>query len=259
MHPFHKEFHWLAGLWACTLCFGALAQGNPAQRLECVADVYPPYTMEKAGLISGMGADMLVEAGRQVGLDVSVKVLPFARIENELKRGAASNVACAYAFSRTQAREAYMLFGTVPQSVSRYVLFAKVTKGNGVYPGVPGLKNARIGVRFAFRVPESIQQAADRGELTLESVNDDELNFKKLGLGRVDYVLTNHDVGETMLRRLHMNDVQEMRPAVMELAVYVVFNKSMPQATAWRDAIDKGLLAARANRAEQRIRAEYLK
>lgn len=152
-----------------------------------------------------------------------------------------------------------MLFGNVPQSTSRYVLFAKSAKGNPTYTGVAGLKNARVGVRFAFRVPELIQQAADRGELTLDAVNNDELNFKKLELGRVDYVLTNHDVGETMLRRLGLEGIQELRPAVMELPVFIVFNKAMPQAVAWRDAIDKGLLAVRASRIEQRIRAEYLR
>lgn len=254
-----RGFQRLGSLLTLALCIGAHAQTNSVNRLECVASVYPPHTFAKAGVISGIGADMLVEAGRQVGLDVTIKILPFARIENELKRGVASTVACAYAFSKTPEREAYMLFGNVPQSISKYVLFAKVAKGTGTYTGVASLKNSRIGVRFAFRVPGSIQQAADRGELTLDSVNDDEFNFRKLGLGRVDYVLTNDDVGETMLRRLSLDDVQELRPAVTELPVYVVFNKSMPRAVAWRDAIDKGLLAVRAGRMEQRIRAEYLR
>jgi polar amino acid transport system substrate-binding protein len=236
------------------------AQTTPASptRLECVADVYPPYTLESGGVVSGIGADLLVEAGRRAGVDIVVKLLPFARIENELKRGAASHVACAYAFSKTPEREAYMLFGTVPQSVTRYVLYAKSNKG-GAYTGVNALQGARIGVRLAFRLPDAIKQMGEVGSLTLDAVNDDELNFRKLALGRLDFVLTNQDVGESMIRRLQLTDVHALRPAVAEFPTYVVFNKALEQAPAWRNAIDRGLQAVRTDRSEQRIREQYLR
>jgi polar amino acid transport system substrate-binding protein len=244
---------WWAMLILCAVS-NALAQAPapapapaPAiSHLDCVADVYPPYTVETGGVVSGLGADLLVEAGRRTGLDIVVKILPFARIENELKRAGASSVACAYAFSRTPEREAYMLFSNVPLSVTSYVLYARTGKTHGVYAGVQALQGTRIGVRLAFRVPDALKQAAERGELTLEPVNDDELNFRKLALGRLDYVLINQDVGETLLRRLQLSDIKAMRPAVAEFPTYVVFNKGLEQAVAWRNAVDRGILATRA-------------
>ena len=226
--------------------------------LECVADVYPPFTLHSGGVVSGLAADVLVEAGKRAGLNINVKVLPFAHIDNELKRGAASSVACAYAFSRTPEREAYMLFGNVPVSVTSYVLYAKASKSRAAYTGVDLLHGARIGVRLAFRVPEAIKQAAERGDITLEPVNDDEFNFRKLNLGRLDYVLTNQDVGETMVRRLQLADIKALRPAVEEFPTFVVFNKGLENAVAWRNAVDKGMQAVRGSRTEQRIREHYL-
>ena len=250
---------------AVLICVLLASQWSVAQdaamtphHLDCFADVYPPYTVQREGGVSGIAVDLLQEAGRRVGLDVTVKVLPFARITNELKRGAASPVACAYAFSRTTERELTMLFGTVPASTTRYVLYAKSGVGNS-YTGAAALRGARIGVRLAFRVPEAIKQAAERGELTLETVNNDEFNFRKLGLGRVDYVLTNEDVGETMILRLKLEDTHALRPAVEEFATYMVFNKAMEQAPALRNALDKGMQAVRADDTEKRIRAQYLR
>lgn len=237
----------------------AWAQPSALPHLDCVADVYPPFTLESGGVVSGLAVDLLVEAGKRAGLDITVKVLPFARIDNELKRGAASSVACAYALSRTPEREAYMLFGSVPVSVTSYVLYAKAARGNAAYTGVDTLQGARIGVRLAFRVPEAIKQAAERGDITLETVNDDEFNFRKLSLGRVDYVLTNQDVGETMVRRLQLADVKALRPAVEEFPTFVVFNKGLEHAAAWRNAVDKGMQAVRGSRTEQRIREQYLR
>lgn len=235
------------------------AQVSQGTRLECVGDVYPPFTQEIDGVVSGLGADLLVEAGRRAGLDIVIKILPFARIENELKRGAASTVACAYAFSRTPEREAYMLFGNVPQGITRYVLYAKASKAGSAYAGVEALRGARIGVRLAFRVPESIKQAVARGDVKLESVYDDELNFRKLSLGRLDYVLANQDVGDAMQRRLQLSDIKALKPAVTEFPTFVVFNKGLEQATGWRDALDKGMQSLHGTKVEQQLRDAYLR
>lgn len=250
---------WVLSMLLASGSAAAAAQTGNLPHLGCVADVYPPFTLQSGGVVSGLAVDTLVEAGKRAGLDITVKVLPFARIDNELKRGAASGVACAYAFSRTPERENYMLFGSVPVSVTSYVLYAKAARSNVAYTGMDALQGARIGVRLAFRVPEAIKQAAERGDITLETVNDDEFNFRKLKLGRVDYVLTNQDVGETMLRRLQLADVKALRPAVEEFPTFVVFNKGLENAAAWRDALDKGMQAVRGTRAEQRIRELYLR
>ena len=90
-------------------------------------------------------------------------------------------------------------------------------------------------------------------------MNDDEFNFRKLALNRVDYVLTNEDVGATQIRRLGLTDISSLHPAVMELPTYIVFRTGYPQAAAVQKALDRGLLAVRANQTEQRLRDQYLR
>lgn len=253
----------MGGLWVGV--GAAMAQTNTSNtantttRLECVAAVYPPYTYDDAGVISGIAVDLLKEAGRLSGLEIAMKIMPFARIEAELKRGAASSVACAYAFSHTAERDAYMLFATVPLAMTDYTLYAKAPRSGVAYTGVEALKGARIGVRSAFRVPDELLQAAQRGELELDYAREDELSFRKLERDRVDYVLANQDVGTTMIRRLSLPMVKAVQPPVMEFPTFIVFSKSQPLAPLWRAAIDKGLAALRANQTERRIREQYLR
>ena len=72
-------------------------------------------------------------------------------------------------------------------------------------------------------------------------------------------MLTNQDVGETMVRRLQLADIKALRPAVEEFPTFVVFNKGLENAVAWRNAVDKGMQAVRGSRTEQRIREHYLR
>ena len=249
----------LATTLACLLAGSAAAQALDAHHLECVAASYPPFTDEKDGVVTGLGVELLKEAGRRSGLEIVVKILPFARIEAELKRGAESTVACAYAFSQTVEREAYMLFTTVPLATTAYTLYAKAPRGAAPYTGTGALKGARIGVRTAFVVPEALARAAARGELSLDYGREDELNFRKLALNRVDYVLANHDVGVTMIRRLALADVRAVQPPVSEFPTFIVLNKSLALAGPWRDAIDKGLALLRAGPFERQLREQYLR
>lgn len=246
---------------ALLLAGSALAQTLPSteHHLECVAAVYPPYTYDEGGVVSGIAVDLLKEAGRRQGLEIVVKTLPFARIEAELRRGAESSIACAYAFSQTAEREAYMLFTTVPLAMTAYTLYAKPPRANRPYTGTDALKGARIGMRTAFVVPEALVRAAARGELTLDYVREDELNFRKLDLDRLDYVLANQDVGSTMIRRLALAHVRAVQPPVSEFPTFIVLNKSLALAARWRDAIDKGLLLLRAGPSERQIREQYLR
>jgi polar amino acid transport system substrate-binding protein len=249
---------WVALLGTCAMASG-LAQGST--RIECVSDIYTPYVMAgpTEGEVTGIDAELLVAAGAHAGLTIVPRIMPWARVEAELRKGVDSRIDCAFAFSRTVPREAYMVFGTVPLKITQFSLFAKGARGRAPYLGTAQLAGSRIGVRAAFRVPDALKAAAEQGEVVLETVNDDEFNFRKLALNRVDYVLTNEDVGATQIRRLGLTDISSLHPAVMELPTYIVFRTGYPQAAAVQIALDRGLLAVRANQTEQRLRDQYLR
>ncbi|MDZ7937560.1 MAG: transporter substrate-binding domain-containing protein [Rhodoferax sp.] len=249
---------WIAALGACAMV-PCIAQDST--RIECVSDIYTPYVMAgpAEGEVTGIDAELLVAAGLHAGLTIVPRIMPWARVEAELRKGADSRIDCAFAFSRTVPREAYMVFGAVPLKVTQFTLFAKGARGRAPYLGPAQLTGSRIGVRAAFRVPDDLQAAASRGEVTLETVTDDEFNFRKLVLNRVDYVLTNQDVGATQIHRLGLTGIHSLSPAVMELPTYIVLRTGYPQAAALQKALDKGLLAARAGQTEQRLRDQYLR
>jgi polar amino acid transport system substrate-binding protein len=249
---------WLVALGACAIT-SCLAQGTT--RIECVSDIYTPYVIAgpAEGEVTGIDAELLVAAGQHAGLTIVPRIMPWARVEAELRKGAESRIDCAFAFSRTAPREAYMVFGTVPLKITQFTLFAKGARGRAPYLGTAQLTGSRIGVRAAFRVPDALKAAAEQGDVVLETVNDDEFNFRKLALNRVVYVLTNEDVGATQIRRLGLTDINSLRPAVMELPTYIVLRTGYPRAAAVQKALDKGLLMVRANQTEQRLHDQYLR
>ncbi len=238
-------------------CACSVAQAQSLLPLECVGDLYPPYTIEKAGVVSGLGPQLLQAAGKLGGLDITVQILPHARIELELQRGAASLVLCALAFSHTPGREEFMRFTQLPLYTTRYTLYAKSPRRLTPYSHIDALKGARLGVRLGFRLPETLGIAVKQKTIALDTAANDELNFRKLALGRVDYVLTAEEVGASILRTMGNPDIQAMKPPLAELPVYVVFNRARPEAESMETALSKGLAALRGSANEQRIRLQY--
>lgn len=242
-----------AGLCAALMSAALHAQ---VRELTCYSDIFAPYVVQEGDAIRGIDVDAVREAGRRAGIAVQFKLLPWVRLEREIAAGANSEVACAFAYTLTDARKAYMDFTTVPLKLTELVLF--VQKGAlESFRGFEDLKGKRVGIRRGFKMPAPMQTLVSQGEIELEEINQDDANFEKLARGRLFAILSNRDVGQDSLERIGQHNVVVLSPAVQVTPTYLVFNK----AKALADLVprfDKGLRSMATDGSYRSIRLRYV-
>lgn len=225
------------------------------KELVCYSDAFAPYVVAQGGDIRGIDVDTVAEAGKRVGIKVEFKILPWVRLERDIALGAESVVDCAFAYTHTSAREAYMDFTSVPVKLTELALF--VRRGSfESFQGFDMLKGKSIGVRRGFKIPPALSALVDQGSIKLEEVNVDAQNFEKLKRGRLDAVLSNHEVGDETLKQLGTADIIALSPPVLVTPTYLVFNKAK-KLSALAPLFDKGLRAVVADGTYRKIKAQY--
>jgi len=239
----------------------ALMQSMPvmAQKLPrtlvCYDDIFEPFFMMAGDEIVGINVDIVTEAARRSGIAVSFQKMPFRRLEFEISRGRNSRVACGFAFSKTTLREKNMLFGQVPVQPTDYTLFVRDES-----PGITSIKNLDgkvIGVRSGFRLPDGLAQGAVNNRWRIDDVDNEEVNFKKLVLKRVDAVLTSHDAGMYTLHKLKISGVRKLTPVLMHFETYMVFPVT-DDSKALAAAFDEAITDMIADGTYARLREKYL-
>ena len=226
-----------------------------SRELVCYSDDFAPYVIVDGEEIRGIDVDTIAEAGKRIGIKVQFKVLPWVRLEREIALGAESAVECAFAYTLTPERQAYMDFTSVPVKLTELVLFARRGSFES-FQSFDMLKGKRIGVRRGFKIPATLKALIDKGEVKLEEVNVDLQNFEKLSRGRLDAVLSNHEVGDQTLKNMAVSNVVALSPPVLVTPTYLVFNKAK-NLSALVPLFDKGLKSLVADGTSRKIKARY--
>jgi len=222
--------------------------------VTCYDDVFAPYVMQNAGVVSGLNVDILREAGARLGIAIDVAVMPWRRLESELARRQDSAVDCAFAFSRTPEREGYMEFGKIPMQPTEYALFVRA---DSPINGLQDMTGKTLGVRAAFRLPDVIRAGAAEKFWQLSEVGTDAANFQKLSLQRVDAVLADSVVGLYTIQQLKLAKLRRLTEPVARFDTYLVFKKS-PGSAALAAAFDRAFRQMQQDGSILRLSAPYI-
>lgn len=251
-----SKCRWIANsLGRMLLAAGVLAGSVQAREITCYSTQFPPYVIENGSHISGVDVDIVKEAGRRAGVDVTFRLLPWVRLENEIRHGAASMVECAFAYTSNESRKTYMDFMQVPLKVTMYTLFAKRGRLAG---GMAELKGKTIGLRRGFIVPGAFEEMRKRQEVVVEETDSDISNFRKLTLERIDGIITNADVGRAVLAGMGASEIVAVEPAIVQTPTFLVFNKAK-NLSSLAVAFDKALLEMQNDGSVNQIRLKYLR
>lgn len=231
-----------------------VAQELP-KHLVCYDDIFQPFFMREGDTFTGLNVDLVAEAGHRLGITIEFRQIPFKRLELELSQGNAANIECGFSFSRTEAREKYLTFGRVPIQPTDYMLFVR-TELHGIET-LDALVGKVIGVRAGFRLPEIITEGVKTNRWHIEEAGGDDVNFKKLMLGRIDAVLTNRDVGLYTLHELKIDGVHPISPPLTHLDTYMVFPKNQ-KAEILSAAFDNAFSSMVTDGTINRLREKYL-
>lgn len=241
----------------CALaCATALPSWGQVKEITCYSDVFAPYVSVEGTDIRGIDVDTIAEAGRRAGIKVRFQLRPWVRLERDISIGATSDVECAFAYTVTDARKAYMDFTTVPVKLTELSIFARLGTFD-VFKGLEDLKGKTVGIRRGFKMPATMQNMVEQGTVRLEEVDSDLQNFEKLARGRLHGVLSNREVGFDTLEHMGATEIVALSPSVQVTPTYLVLNKAK-NLSGLVPLFDKAFKSIMADGTYRRIRDRYL-
>ncbi|MDC8771644.1 substrate-binding periplasmic protein [Roseateles albus] len=205
-----------------------------AQQLSLVTEEYPPYNMSEAkGQVGGISTQIVKALLAEAGLTHDVTIYPWARA---ISMARAQPNTCVYSMSRTPERESlYKWIG--PLVYNDWALFALTDKIQEPRPTrLEDLMDARIGSYQGDAIVSYLQTRGHR----VDVAPSDEVNPKKLQMGRIDYWATGRLIGQY---RLQQQGIQGITPVLnfKRSEMYLACNLQMPDDLVKR--LNAGLLS----------------
>lgn len=198
---------------------------------------FPPIEFAgQDGKAQGIAVDLVEKIMANLGHQVTIEVIPWARGLEMVKTGKADAIFTAY---KTPEREEFLDYSTsvlVPQTVSLYVPKNSELAFDG---DLLKLKDKRFGVVSTISYGKIFDSLRD--QLKTERVENLESNLRKLLAGRVDLVISNIYVAESEINKLALqNDVKKLAPEVETVDSFIAFSKAKGLSDL-RDNFDKEL------------------
>ena len=159
---------------------------------------YPPLCyLDGNNNPAGFDVDLIIAVARKAGIDIEIKLLPWAEARKMVEEGKA-DVLLGVNYTRTRAKlydftEAYL--------ENRQVIF--VGSDNYVVKSFDDLRNLKVGVQ---RADVALDFIGDYPDITLEYFENQQQALKALGQNEVDAVIGNYYTGLYWLQKLNLEN-----------------------------------------------------
>jgi polar amino acid transport system substrate-binding protein len=165
---------------------------------------FAPFNYEVNGVVSGPAADISRKICSEMKIDCSMHLLPWRRAQDEVANGTAQGL---FVIGWNEER-AKTLYFSPPILNTEYGFFVRDDNPLKFKQNLD-VKGYTIGVFGPSNTATALEKIkAEIKELTIDMTPDDESAFKKLSLDRVDAVFSNKDVGNDMMRKLGIRNIQ---------------------------------------------------
>jgi len=164
--------------------FGSSTTTDEQQTIKIVTEDYPPYNFKENGKITGFSTEVVKAVVQRVGIKAEFKLLPWPRAYDMALR---NDNTLIYTITRNQERK--KLFKWVGPIASRTIIFYKLKERHDIkVNSLEDIKKYKTGcVKNDGLSLDLIKKGFVIGK-NLELVHDEELNIKKLFVGRFDFV-----------------------------------------------------------------------
>lgn len=168
--------------------------------LIIVSDPWPPYTIEKDGMISGTDVEIIKAVFLQLEIPITIQMMPWARCLAMVKNKQADAILDA---SISTEREAFLHFPAEPVSQGTTVFF--VRKDSTLpYQNLASLNDLKAGAILGYNYCPEIDDAAFMKRA--ERVTKLDQIFNMLLLKRIDFVIEVDAVGYFVAKKMGISD-----------------------------------------------------
>jgi polar amino acid transport system substrate-binding protein len=213
-----------------TLLLALALDGRAAEPVQIAVDGFNPPFMSGSGAVARGLYPALIEASfKEMHRSASMLPMPWPRVMiglDEQRHGAGG-------IYKTADRAKLYDFSE-PLFVERIgVYYEPVRPVN--YRSVADLAGLRVGVIIGWSYGDEFDRARKAGLFTVESVQSDLQNLRKLELGRIDVALIVIDSASSLFENGRFPSVARSERLLAENATYVAFHKDAHQRALLRD------------------------
>jgi ABC-type amino acid transport substrate-binding protein len=216
----------IISLLAC-LIFASTGVGQPHGSQPTLilgtVDNFPPFSYIRNGTLTGIDIDVVNEAARRIGMAVTFKTYPWARVMATVKSGFLDG---GFAAFKTAEREQFCLYTDILHFEEFYLF---VRKGHEFpYSDIHDLYGKTIGIDRGVFVNEEFEQAVNEGKITVHEVDDMMMrNLKILSIGRIDAAIGDLGVMLYYAKSLGLDHtIIPLKPLGPKTGAYLVLSKA---------------------------------
>lgn len=199
-------------------------------RITVGTDVWPPYQYTEGPddkRVTGFSTEVVraVFQRMKVEIDGGIQLYPFARMERLVLEG---KIDAIYSIAFNERRSEYCHFPDEPIINSLWVLFIR-KEDDGVlkFSSYKDLEGKRIGVVRGYTYSPEFWQFLQTQRHLADVATNDEQNFRKLILQRVDYVAAEYANAAALLNELTLTGrvIPLMQRPIRTTRLHIIFNK----------------------------------
>lgn len=210
--------------------------------LLAVEDSWPPYADSNG---QGIATNIVKEAYLAVGINLQLKVYPYARVLDEVEKGI---IVGGYNITRQASTEKLFVFGKNPILIApASIYFSNENKKALEYASIKDIPNdSSIGVIIDYEYGDIFDDNKHRFKQVTVSNQKQIINM--LRLGRLDYAIMFNAVAEHTLNEMGLaQDAIKKGPLNHTSNIYVGFSPSHEDSQFFSDQLDIGLQIIQAN------------
>jgi polar amino acid transport system substrate-binding protein len=196
-----------------------------AKTLKISTDVWLPYEDLSNTDSPGFSTEVITRVMRDMDVSIEIREFPWARGLADVFEGRRDALYTAF---RTEERAEHCYYPDEPLASERWVFFVRTEQADELsFSSLDEIKGRRIGILRGASVTEEfwsfLREYAD-----YEEVETDDLNFKKLSKGRLDYVVTSYSNGTLLLKELGLSETIEplSLPVIKEDDLFIIFSRA---------------------------------
>lgn len=219
---------------ACVLACIFVTTTVQAQPRECAKVVlsadsdYAPLHWYNGKKLSGASIDIATAALTAMKVPYEVRYMgPFHRVLEGARRGEVDMIT---SLKDTPERREYLAFSSVPLFSNPIAVFVARNR-SFAYARWSDLIGKKGGITLGNQFGNGFDEFMEKN-LTVESEQKAYMNFKKIELGRIDYLITGYYSGLAYLRKNSMTDKYvALKPYIAETDNLIAFSRQSPCAS----------------------------
>ncbi|GBC63003.1 hypothetical protein DENIS_3992 [Desulfonema ishimotonii] len=191
--------------------------------LTIVCDEWPPYQVVEQNNISGFSTRVVKAVFKKMDVSInSIKAYPWKRAITMLEKGKADAL---FSASFSEARTAFAYYPEEMLVESPWVLWVR-EEDDLKFDTYDDLIPKKIGVVSGYSYTREFDDFLKKHG-NYEEVFMDDLNFKKLNAGRIDYAVAELGNGSYLISKLGLGEIIPLKEnPIKSNGLYIIFNKN---------------------------------